>query len=265
MDSRESLQILRNDLLRRGLPRDYIERVTSELADHADDMAAATGRSSPAPARLGDPLRLAEGIAREFRRRTFLGRHPCFTFLALPVGAMIAVWLAATLSIEVTVALLLAIAGETPSDAWRWAAAIVAGVLAFGMTYVSPAIVCWWALRKARQTTHAWSWAWAATAVLLLTSCVFRLCVFRLDNGRFGIDSSGMLRGGVTCLACLINGETMPPLSVLWPLMKTGSFSLGYLAQVAVLVGATAWAIRHSRQALASLFATAPTEHAEVA
>lgn len=85
MDYQEWLHSLRNELLRRGLPRHYVERVTGELADHAADMAAEAerttfaGPSAPLIARLGEPRQLADDISREFQRRTFLGRHPWFT------------------------------------------------------------------------------------------------------------------------------------------------------------------------------------------
>jgi hypothetical protein len=260
MESQKSLQILRNELLRRGLPRPYVERVTGELADHADDVAAEAGHSGPAErtsalpphpaARLGDPMRLADGISRAFQRRTFLGRHPWFTFVALPAAAMTAAWVAAELAIVLFVELLLMVGGETPSDAWRWTAAIVAGVLAYGMTYGIPALLCWWALRKTRQTARAWSWAWAATTVLVLMTFIFRISVFRTYDGQFGIDSPGILR---LAFVYLFFGDSLPSDLTIWRLMKAGSFSFGYLAQVAILIGATAFAIRRYRRAMAAL------------
>ena len=40
-----------------------------------------------------------EQISGEFRRRTFLGRHPLLTFVLLPGGAMIVAWLLALVGI----------------------------------------------------------------------------------------------------------------------------------------------------------------------
>jgi hypothetical protein len=267
MDFPESLQILRNELVRRGLPRDYVARVTGELADHVDDMAAEAGCSVTSATsvmrpqladRLGDPVRLADGIAREFQRRTFLGRHPWLAFVALPAGAMIAAWVATNVIIVLLVQLLLGMGGAIPSDAWRWAAAIVAGTLAYGMTYGMPVLLWWWALRKARQTTRAWSWAWATTTVLVLASFMFRISVFRMDNGRFGIDSSIPLRFALGVLY----GDSLSADWKFWRWMLAGSFSFAYLAQLAVLISATAFAIRRSRRALATLVSTEPTEKA---
>ena len=164
MEAPALLRILRSELLRRGLPRAYVERVTGELADHADDMAAEAGRTTPTTAtpamrpqlveQLGDPVRLADGLSLAFQQRTFLGRHPCWTFVALPAGAMSAAWVAANLIIVLLVELLLRRGGGMPSDARRWVAALATGMLAYGMTYGMPVLLCWWALRKVRQTTR---------------------------------------------------------------------------------------------------------------
>jgi hypothetical protein len=174
----------------------------------------------------------------------------------LPAGAMTTAWLATTLLIVLLVDLVLGMGGEMPSDAWRWAAATVAGTLAYGMTYGMPVLLCWWALRKARQTTRAWSWAWATTTVLVLASFMFRISVFRMDDGRFGIDCSVPLR----CALGVLFGDSLPTDWTFWRWMLAGSFSFAYLAQLAVLIGATAFAIRRSRRALAALVATEPTE-----
>ncbi len=270
MDCQEPLQVLRKELLRRGLPPGYVERVTGELADHADDLAAETGGGAPTAAtsarlphlaaRLGDPVRLADGIARAFQRRTFLGRHPWLTFVAFPAAALIAAWFATLFIMELLVVLLLAMGGETPSDAWRWVAAIASCAMAYGLTYGMPLLLCWWALRKARQTARAWSWAWAATTVLVLASFVFRIYIFRTEDGRFGIDAPLILRWGISYL---FYGETLPPDLTLWRLLRTDGFSFGYGAPAAVLIGVTAFTIRQSRRALATLAATEAIEHAE--
>jgi hypothetical protein len=270
MDSPQSLHILRNELLRRGLPREYVERVTGELADHADDLAAEASRAAPAAAtsamqpplaeRLGDPVRLADGLSREFQRRTFLGRHPWLTFVALPVGAMLTAWVATNLIILLLVELVLRMGGVIPSDACCWVAAVVAGTLAYGMTYGMPVVVGWWALRKARQTTRAWSWVWATTTALVLASFVFRISIYRLDDGRFVIDDSSVpLRYALTVL---LSEERLPTDWTFWRCMLAGSFSFAYLGQLAFLIGATAVAIRRFRRALATLVSTDPAEKA---
>lgn len=273
MEVQESLQILCNELRCRGLPRDYIERVGGELADHAADIAAelrdatelrdaaelgsaaelgnAAATSSTSLLRatqLGDPLLLAHSITCEYQRRTFLGRHPWLTFAVLPVGAMLTAWIATMLGMVLVVELMLAAGRESPSDALRWTTAIVAGALALGMTYGMPVLLGWWSLRIACQITCRWSWAWLTTAVLVLTSFFFRIDVFRLENGQFAIDSSGALR---VATSYLLYGEALPGRSLLEWLMMYGGFPVGYLIQVAFLIGGTALVLRRYRQRLA--------------
>ena len=258
MDSQQSLRIVHNELLRRGLPIDYVERVVSELADHADDLAAEpagdaltiTPQRAPRwTTRLGNPAQLAAGIAREFQRRTFLGRHPWLAFVVLPIGAIVTAWIAAAFSISCVVELLFAVGGETPVDGLRWTAAIIIGALSYGTTYGVSALLCWWIWRKVRQTTRSWAWAWGATAALLLTSFVFRFNLFYDANGQFGIDTTGILRAAISFV---FFRESLPLGTVPWRLLWAGSLSLGYLAQVVILVGATAWVSHRCRQALAA-------------
>jgi hypothetical protein len=91
---------LRKELAKRGLPRRYVERIVQELEDHQEDIleepAAANVCSAPEEVpswrRLGDPIQLAEAIAAEFRRATFAGRHPIFTYLAAPVPLTFLAW-----------------------------------------------------------------------------------------------------------------------------------------------------------------------------
>ena len=256
MEVQASLRILRDELQRRGLPRSYIARVSGELAEHAADLAAAsppgTARSSPSPhpaAQLGEPLQLANQIAREYQRRTFLGRHPWLTFAALPAGAMLATCVATMLGMVFAVELILYLGGDAPSAAFHWTAATIAGSLAVGMTYGLPIVLCWWSLRIARRTTRGWTWVWLNTAVLVATSFIFRIHVFRLDDGQFAIDSSGALRVAVNYL---LSGEILPVPVLLGWLLPSGAFLIGYLLQAAFLIGGTAVIIRHHQRALAS-------------
>jgi hypothetical protein len=162
---------------------------------------------------------------------------------------MITAWLAALAGIVLLVELLLPTGGDTPRSAWRWTVAAGTGVLAFGMTYGMPAWLCWWALRKARQTARASSWVWTATLVLVLTSSLFRIIMFRTDDGQFGIDGSWPLH----CAIGYFFGGALPPGLTWWRLLWMGGLPLGYLVQVAILIGATAPVLRRSRRALGVL------------
>ena len=115
----------------------------------------------------------------------------------LPIGAIVTAWIAAALCIGWTVELLFALGGETPRDSLRWTAAFAVGVLSYGMTYGVPALGCWWAWRKVRQTARSWAWAWGAFTALSLTSFVFRFNLFHTADGQFAVDSTGILRAAI--------------------------------------------------------------------
>jgi hypothetical protein len=99
-----------NELIRRGLPRAYIERLLAELDDHFtdileerstsmgaarklhfDDDEAKSNASIVAAARIGEPTQLAIFAADEYRARSFWGRHPFVTFVVAPLPTMVAV------------------------------------------------------------------------------------------------------------------------------------------------------------------------------
>jgi hypothetical protein len=93
-----SLDLLTNQLLRQGLPRQYVRRVVQELVDHQQDIRAEGSRmqtsagSSPPTGeadRLGDPQALVDAIVSTYRARTFWGRHPWLTFVIAPIPLVI--------------------------------------------------------------------------------------------------------------------------------------------------------------------------------
>jgi hypothetical protein len=99
MDSQPLFDRLRMELAHRGLPHAYVKRIVQELEDHEEDIReeqAASDRSAlkevASRHRLGDPVQLAEAIAAEFRKGTFVGRHPVLAYLAAPVPLTFLVW-----------------------------------------------------------------------------------------------------------------------------------------------------------------------------
>jgi hypothetical protein len=91
MANQSSLEALRADLIRRGLPRRYVRRVVDELADHQEDLMAEC--SGAADAKLGDMAALAEQIVAEFRASRFAGRHPFLVFVVAPIPLVILAWM----------------------------------------------------------------------------------------------------------------------------------------------------------------------------
>ncbi len=93
-----SLKELRRDLLRRGLPASYVERVIGEWADHLEDLSSAQFSKEadmPMPSvseSFGTDTELAENAVLQYRSRTFAGRHPVWTFLVAPIPLLLLCW-----------------------------------------------------------------------------------------------------------------------------------------------------------------------------
>lgn len=87
MDSQPWSEQLRADLRRQGLPPHYIDRLVEELADHALDSQTENPsmEAQQAYKALGTTEQLAATASREFRRRTFVSRHPWLAFVLGPV------------------------------------------------------------------------------------------------------------------------------------------------------------------------------------
>jgi hypothetical protein len=91
------LDALRDELRRRELPREYVDRVVREIADHQQDIQEEAGPINPT-GRLGEVRRLADALVAEFRARTFCGRHPLLTFVLAPIPVSILAWLGTLLA-----------------------------------------------------------------------------------------------------------------------------------------------------------------------
>ena len=96
MDKRRPLEKIREELVRQGLPCQYIERLVSELDDHFSDILEerktsmnTAGKLTIAPThveqQLGNPEQLAAFAADQYHARTFWGRHPWITFVIAPL------------------------------------------------------------------------------------------------------------------------------------------------------------------------------------
>lgn len=89
---------LRAELVQRGMPPVYVERIVEELADHFNDLmeerrSMEANDPGETAGSLGTPTQLAQVLAAEHRRRTFFGRHPLVAFTVLPVLAVYCLWL----------------------------------------------------------------------------------------------------------------------------------------------------------------------------
>ena len=103
MDSRPWPDQLRHKLQMQNLPPAYIDRLVEELSDHLLDIQSETTSmdAQNAQSHLGSTDQIAAAATREFRRRTFAGRHPWLTFVALPVAFVPLVFVSSILAVFV--------------------------------------------------------------------------------------------------------------------------------------------------------------------
>lgn len=181
MDIQQSLDHLTAELVRRGLPRAYIERLSEELDDHIADlidqrrnaMSMDAGQRFDIEQRMGSTSELAIAAHTQYRRRTFWGRHPIFTFLVAPVPITLLSWIGflfAALWASKCVALVLGDAYRFEGTvATEWPPLLFAMVGAFlYLVVVAPPLlaVCLfaWLARRAEV-----GWRWTLCAVLLVS------------------------------------------------------------------------------------------------
>lgn len=97
------------ELAARGLPRNYLRRVRGEFAAHIEDAAAylidaghpvALARTM-ASEQFGDPSTLATAFFEQYRRSSFIARHPLAVSLAAPPLMFIMLGMAHLLTLAV--------------------------------------------------------------------------------------------------------------------------------------------------------------------
>ncbi len=108
MQNQQLREKLAAELRRQSLPARYVERLLAEWDDHLADLEdernidmpkARTPESNSEKSqtaeiydfqqRMGDPAQLAAFAAKQYRNRSFLGRHPMLTFLVLPLPLIV--------------------------------------------------------------------------------------------------------------------------------------------------------------------------------
>ncbi|WP_010588429.1 hypothetical protein [Schlesneria paludicola] len=85
------------ELSQRNLPAFYAARLFEELTDHFTDIEQedlSMDALTSAEERLGAPALLAQAAEKEYRKRTFAGRHPVLMFALLPLPAVTVTWIA---------------------------------------------------------------------------------------------------------------------------------------------------------------------------
>ncbi|MGE0538456.1 MAG: hypothetical protein AB7O68_26070 [Pirellulales bacterium] len=185
MDARRWLSDFERELRRQRLPRSYRRRLSAELAEHFYDALAdaAVGQSSlqqgdhgmdaervqEVCGQLGAPHALAAGAAREYRRRTFSGRHPILMFLVAPLPLAIVAWAAVIAGGAGLFAWLGPKSGGDVPAGWLYSMPVVLVMWAIVPPTLVALLVCWLSARSGRS----WRWVIASLGLLAMATAAF--------------------------------------------------------------------------------------------
>ena len=173
MDARHWLRELRQELVRRKLPRRYVDRLVMELSEHLSDVtedAMRTDAHEPNSIvdRLGTPGQLAERAATEYSHGRFSARHPWLTFVGLPVVLLPLLWSSVAL---VLIAVVYGAASlftfDAPFPLWGKLAVVVTAYAMIDLPILlSAALIC----RLASRADLHWKWPMIGCGLLALVS-----------------------------------------------------------------------------------------------
>ena len=176
MDSRQWREALRVDLRRQNLPAAYIDRLVEELSDHLLDIQTENSSmdAHSALACLGSPNNISAAAGQEFRRRTFVGRHPWLTFVASPFLVAPLAFVLFALSLTVLLSLVggaLELAGRRFTDNPLEDSILFAIAQAYNllMRFAPFVIAAWFYCRLAKSSGRD-RWAIAACGILGLVA-----------------------------------------------------------------------------------------------
>jgi hypothetical protein len=220
MSNHPWLEALRGDLMRQGLPADYVARLVQELEDHVEDlfleqencMHTEVPEKNPSlrdglEQRLGSREQLMDRAVAEYRQRTFTGRHPVWIFLIAPIPAAIVCWALffplASLVLEGMAFVLGSGLGLIHEPAEEWPQAFIWAVrnLHLLSAFIPPAIVIliWHRLFRHSGRTKLWGIASCLLIALIAGLYVTRLVLPTADTKGnlqvgFGLTTSPTLQ-----------------------------------------------------------------------
>jgi len=210
-----SLNQLRRDLLRRGLPPSYVERVIDEWADHLEDLSSAQFSKEadmPMPSvseSFGNEAELAESAVLQFRARTFAGRHPIWTFLVAPIPLLLLCWV----GYYCVIALVLSTAKDTYFDRNSPAAHATYQMLFETTLLIPPVIATLILARLARRSGQRGRW--------LLAACVMVAIVAASHQAHLALPVG---RGNGALMLGFGLGQSMDWQQAAFPLVICGAF-----------------------------------------
>src|SRR5579884_1187941 len=121
MGSRRWLERVETELARRGVPAGRRSRLLAELRDHLEDLTEGGKPMSETALDdvLGRPEGLAEGAATEYRKESWVRRHPLWVFGLTPLPAALLGLVLYLLLAVGTACLWQCVFGEMPDKADR--------------------------------------------------------------------------------------------------------------------------------------------------
>jgi hypothetical protein len=212
------LETLRRDLVRRGLPHAYVERVVGELDDHGSDLRAEGTGGAPAAGRLGEAHELADAVTIQFRSRSFAGRHPVLTFVAAPIPVALAIWVVcAIVGGCVVEGLIYAFERHITASAYAWGSWAETKFLV-----LAPAIGTLVFSRLAYRCGRGWRWQCASSAILIVLACVLQsaMTVSPLPGKSMLMIGVGFPPGGLQALLPIAIAAAF-----LWRARRTGALA----------------------------------------
>jgi hypothetical protein len=182
MSSLPTLDRMRTELVRSGLPSEYIERLMGELDDHVSDLEKENVMSTEAiddrtlETRLGTAEELAACAATNYQRRRFLGRHPVLAFLIAPIPLTLVGWTAFLLLGFGFFQLCPYVLGDAfelqgkTVDQWPRAAVWSVWAFHYATRIVPPIIAAGLLCYLAHRSGVNWRWAILATALVAIVA-----------------------------------------------------------------------------------------------
>ncbi len=172
---------LHRALVRQGLPRPYRERLMDELLDHAISLQEETAgmdavETDTVKQKVGEPKQLAQLAGEEYRKRTWLGRHPVVAFLIAPIPMLVLSWILSMLLLVIPGKILQACGVATDGFTSSSLSATTVQLLNVGhyLWAVSPFILTsFWACWIARRTGRGPRWLFACCAVITLVAAAY--------------------------------------------------------------------------------------------
>lgn len=203
---------LRNELVRHGLPRAYIERLLSELDDHFVDLLEE--RNSPMGAArklqfeesgtndlqqlLGQPAQLAVFAAEQYHARSFWGRHPVVTFVVAPLPLLLACLIGFALALQLVGRTFTVVSQRVfgiTENAFAahnhlWLQAIVVALVSWCIIVCAPLFAAWLLCRTYRRNAVDRCWpiiACTLLAVVVALSTVSYRLATAPNQGSFSV------------------------------------------------------------------------------